>query len=145
MNQTVVQVLLVGKNARASSHLLWHLEERGCHCSLASSAEEGGALFQRGKFRLILGMNSPRQITRLVPLLGSPNCSAFYALMVEHGCWWLPVVKSGQMCLGAPALRPREFTSVLEQTLNEIRNHHGPAPKGLQETYDNLQALVAAS
>lgn len=66
-----------GRKCRASLNLVWHLEERGCHRSLARPAEEGAALFQKRKFGLILGMNSITQTTQLISPLGVPNCSAF--------------------------------------------------------------------
>src|ERR1017187_6627951 len=49
MSQGTVRVLLLGETARASSHLLWHLERRGCYCWFATSAEQGVALFNKHK------------------------------------------------------------------------------------------------
>jgi hypothetical protein len=83
----------------------------------------------------------------MIALLGRSNCHVFYAYPVENGCWWLPLMSGGQECLGAPALRPREFVGVLDQTLKEIRaNHFIIVPKRVQEVaYDNARALEVAS
>jgi hypothetical protein len=53
----------------------------------------------------------------------------------------------GQKCLGAPALRPREFIGVLDHSLKEMRaNYFVVVPKRLQEVaYDNARALKVAS
>jgi len=146
MSQDVVRVVFLGKSARGASHLLWHLRQRGCHCSFAASAEEAVALFHQCKVHLILSTSRVHQATKIVSLLGRFNCSVFYAYPVEQGCWWLPLMNSGQKCFGAPALRPSEFADVLDQKLKEIRARHFTAPKRLQEdAYDNAHALEVAS
>lgn len=147
MSQEAVRVLLLGESAKISSHLLLHLEQRGCHCWFATSAEQGIALFNKYKFHLILGTSPMHQATRMISLLGRSSCSVFYAHAVEDGCWWLPLMKDGQKCLGAPAVRPGEFVCVLDQTLKEIRVKHFAAPKRPQEedVYDNSLALKVAS
>ena len=103
-------------------------------------------LFQKYEFRLILSMNSVQKALRMIFLLRTSDCSAFYALPVEHGCWWLPLMKDGEKCLGAPALRPPEFAKVLDQTLKKIRSQFRIAPRRLRElAYENVRALTAAS
>jgi hypothetical protein len=147
VSQEVVSVLLLGECAKGASRLSWHLEQRGCHCWFASAAEQGIALFKKFRFPLILSTNPIRQTARMISLLGRSNCSVFYAYTVENGCWWLPLMKGGKKCLGATALRPREFVGVLDQTLKEIRaNYLFVVPKQLQEVaYDNARALKVAS
>jgi hypothetical protein len=83
----------------------------------------------------------------MISALGLSNCHVFYAYPVENGCWWLPLMKGGQECVGAPALRPREFVGALDQTLKEIRaNRLVVVPKRLQEVaYDNARAPKVAS
>jgi len=146
MSQDVVRVVLLGKCARGTSHLLWHLGQRGCHCSFAASAEEAVAIFHQCEVHLILSTSPVHQATKIVSLLGRFNCSVFYAYPVEQGCWWLPLMNGGQKCFGAPALRPSEFGDVLDQKLKEIRADHFTAPKRLQEAaYDNARTLKVAS
>lgn len=146
MSQAAVRVLLLGEWARGSPHLLWHLEQRGCRCWFATSAKEALELFHQYKFQLILSTSPVHQATQTISLLGRSNCSVFYAYPVEQGCWWLPLMNSGQKCLGAPALRPSEFADVLDQKLKEIRARHFTAPKRLQEVaYGNAHPLEVAS
>jgi len=146
VSRVPVRALLLGESAKASSHLLSHLEQRGCHCWFATSAEQGVALFNKHRFHLILSTSPVGQATRMISLLGRSNCHAFYAYPVENGCWWLPLMNGGQECLGAPALRPREFAGVLDQILEEIRASHFAAPKRPREVaYDNALALEVAS
>jgi hypothetical protein len=146
MSQEAVRVLLLRECARGSSHLLWHLGQRGCHCCFAASAEEAVALFQQYKFHLIFSASPVHQATRMVSLLGRSNCSVLCAYSVERGCWWLPLMNGGQKCFGAPALLPSQFAGVLDQKLKEIRVRHFTAPKRLQEAaYDNARAFKVAS
>jgi hypothetical protein len=46
----------------------------------------------------------------------------FYSQEVEDGCWWLPALRRGTNCFGAPAFRPSEFVTVLDETIEEIRS-----------------------
>jgi hypothetical protein len=146
MSQEAINVLLLGEYAKGASCLLWHLERHGCQCWFAASAEKALELFHQYNFQLILSTHSVHQAAQMVSLLGRSKCSVFCAYPVEQGCWWLPLMNSGQKCLGAPALRPREFADVLDQKLKEIRARHFTAPKRLQEVaYDNAHALEIAS
>lgn len=146
MNQAAVDILLLGKGLGASSHLMARLQGRGCRCWSAVSAEESVALFRRHQFRLMLSVNPLRTVTRTISLLGRSNCSAFHAVLVEQGCWWLPLMKNGEVCLGAPALRSEEFAGTLDAALKEIGAHSTAAPKRLQETkFDNHHPLKLAS
>jgi hypothetical protein len=146
MSQEAVRVLLLGRCARGSSHLLWHLGRRGCHCWFAASAVEAVALFHQYKFHVILSTSPMHQATQMMSLLGGSNCSVFYAYPVEQGCWWLPLMNRGQKCFGAPALRSSEFADVLDQALERIRARNFAAPKMLQEAaYDDARAFKVAS
>lgn len=147
LNQAAGRVLLLGEFATGSSHLLSHLEQHGCHCWFATSAEQGILLFNKFKIHLILGTSPMQQTTRMISLLGRSSCNVFYALAVEDGCWWLPLMTGGQKCLGALAVRPREFIGVLDQTLKGIRpNYFAAAPKRIQRVaFGNARALKVAS
>jgi hypothetical protein len=120
MIQTNVNVLLLGESESGFSYLLRRLQERGCHCSFATSAEEALALFDRHAFHLILSTSPLHQANPSIALLGESNCNAFYCYPVEDGCWWLPLVRRGQEC-EAPALRPSEFVSLLDQLVRDIK------------------------
>jgi len=75
------------------------------------------------QFDLVLSLHTSRGTSRLclaVLLSGSPT-TLFYALRVEVGCWWVPLLRLGEECFGAPALRPSEFADALDEVLKEIR------------------------
>jgi hypothetical protein len=120
MSQQSVRVLLLGESEKGSSFLARFLEQRGCNCWFAKSAEEGLTLFDKYKFQLVLSTRPLRLANPMVARLGESSCSAFYCQPVEDGCWWLPLVDHGKKCLGAPALRPSEFVSTLDQIVRGI-------------------------
>jgi hypothetical protein len=133
MNQGSVKVLLLGESEIGSSFLLRRLEQRGCRCWYARSAEEGFALFDRHGFHLILSTSPLRKANPLLALLGESNCTVYYCYPVEDSCWWLPLMHHGQKCLGAPALRPSEFVDALDQMVREIQLEGMAAAKEPQE------------
>ena len=56
----------------------------------------------------------------MLALLAGLRVSMFYMLPVEEGCWWLPVLRNGENCLGTPAIRTTEFTYVLIEIIKGI-------------------------
>jgi hypothetical protein len=80
-------------------------------------------MLRQRHFDLVLSLytiqdpNSPR----LAVLLSGASTTLFYALRLEVGYWWVPVLKLGEKCFGAPALRPTEFAHSLDEVLREIR------------------------
>jgi hypothetical protein len=54
-------------------------------------------------------------------LLSGSRITLFYALPVEEGCWWVPVLRIGDECIGEPALRPHEFSIVLDVIVKELK------------------------
>jgi hypothetical protein len=54
-------------------------------------------------------------------LLSGSRSTLFYALPIEKGCWWVPILKAGEECFGAPALRPTEFAKALDKVLEQIK------------------------
>ena len=120
MNRSGVKVLFLGENAKGWAYLLQRLEQRGCHCWFADSAEEGLALLDTHEFHLVLSTYGAHQASRMTAVLGRVNCSVFCCYPVEDGCWWVPLVSQGHKYLGAPALRASEFVSMLDQMIREI-------------------------
>lgn len=124
MNEKFVRVLFIGENEAGFSFFFRHLEEQGCECKLASSYTVGARLFAEQPFDLVLCSGQPGIRTLLAAVTGS-HASVFCAHIVESGCWWFPAIRRGEKCLGAPALRPREFAEVLRRMLDEIRSSAG--------------------
>jgi hypothetical protein len=58
---------------------------------------------------------------RMSPLLEGSRSSLFCFHPVRDSCLWIPIVERGQICWGAPALRPNEFGRVLRRALTEGR------------------------
>jgi hypothetical protein len=115
-------VLLIGESAQGSSYLA-SLDKRGCECSFATSCREAFLLLRIREFDLVLSQMSLRDGTAypLMSLLEGSTTTVFYSHAVEHGCWWLPALRRGEKCFGSPALRPREFVTLLDETIDEIR------------------------
>jgi hypothetical protein len=122
MGQAMIKVLLLGEHESGSAHLRHQLESRGCVCWFAHSAEEGAVLHGGRSFHLIL---STRPLHHgdapALAELSNSSCSIFYTYPVEDGCWWMPVMRHGEKCVGCPGATPGEFLGLLEQVLSEIR------------------------
>jgi hypothetical protein len=119
----VVKVLLAGDGPQVFSLSQRRLERKGCQCHFARSQRELEQLLKQKQFEIVLTIHrikgsSTGSIGAL--LLGS-RTTLFYALPVEVGCWWVPVLRVGSECFGDPALRPREFSDVLNEIVDEIR------------------------
>jgi len=75
-------------------------------------------------FDLVLGpirLNT-NSLYPLIGLLDGSRTTLFFSQAVENGCWWLPALRRGLNCFGAPAYRPDEFVTVLDKTIEEIRS-----------------------
>jgi len=126
MNSDCVKVLLLGESAKGSSYLLHRLRNWGCDCSVATSAAEARALVNDHTFQLILSTLPLRRLDPLLDLLGESDCTVFFTCPVEDGCWWVPLLRHGQKCLGTPALLPSEFVALLPGLVKEIRQEAEP-------------------
>jgi hypothetical protein len=111
-------VLLIVENEQDWWHLARHLRHMGCRLWFASTTEEARTLIAQHPFRLIL---STRPVTNRSPLMQmvEPDCRVFYSIPVEHSCLWVqaaPELVSGPRL---SALRPREFTSIIDNLIAE--------------------------
>ena len=116
MPDTEFGVLLIGESARSFTHIIRRLEHHGCRCHFVDSYEQARELIVNEPFDLILSVIPPREnaISSLTEMLLGTQASIYYAQLVEDGCWWLPALRQGERCFGAPALRPSEFASLLD-------------------------------
>jgi hypothetical protein len=115
-------VLLVGRNGSWGSVVLKSLQKFGCGLSFETPQNVTPDFARSGAYDLILLDSSVSQEQRrelAFELLGS-GTSIFYTFPVENGCWWLPALRRGHDCHGAPAFRRNEFPFELERIL---RNH----------------------
>jgi hypothetical protein len=115
-----VSVLVIAENP--ASFLLGRasLEKAGCQCHFVESQREIGDLLRQTKLDIVLSLNSHQSLFELMVLLAGLRVSMFHMLPVEEGCWWLPVIRNGEKCLGTPALGSNEFSFVLVQIIKGI-------------------------
>jgi hypothetical protein len=117
------RALLIGENSQDSSHLEKYLRGRGCECDVGVSYEDACSLLAAQGFDLVLSPTRLRNASLfpLIRLLNGSRITLFYSHAVEDGCLWLPALRRGEKCFGSSALRPSEFVSVLDETIEEVR------------------------
>jgi len=121
MRKPSIRVLLIAAKSLVSSSLQQRLERRQCRCWSVPSAQEGLELFRRHKFQVIVTTDSVSELMPILPGLAGSNCTVFSAVPVENGCWWLPVMRAGDKCFGAPAIRSSDFPRVLDETIDGLQ------------------------
>jgi hypothetical protein len=121
MSEDTIRVLLIGETEHGCSHVRRLLEKRGCSCWFGKSFDEGAELFDRHSFHMVLSTVPFHQYDQFLVRLRQLPSTVFQCFQVEDGCWWLPVVRKGEECLGAPALRASEFLGALDQIVEELR------------------------
>ena len=123
-NSGIVRVLIVGDSPQSFYHHQKYLERNGCECEFAECERAAWEILVQRQFEIVLtlhpnrGTNSPR----LAVLLSGTPTTLFYALRLEVGFWWVPILRLGDECFGAPALCPSEFANALDAVLKEIRS-----------------------
>ncbi|HVB85501.1 MAG TPA: hypothetical protein VNK23_02405 [Candidatus Dormibacteraeota bacterium] len=130
MEEAPFRVLLLGENEAGWAGLRTQLQNRGWHCQFARSPIDARSLDGRRAHDLILTSLSAAQIEPFIAELGNVNSNVFYCHPVDDGCWWLPVVRHGRYCFGAPAARGSEFLAVLDQIIRDSRTQT-PTPASL--------------
>ena len=122
-DSSLIRVLLVGDSPQLFFLCQKHLERKGCECEFAECERAVWEMLGQRQFDLVLSLHTRRGSSSpglAILLSGSPT-TLFYALRVEVGCWWVPILRLGEECFGAPALRPSEFANALDEVLKEIR------------------------
>jgi len=114
-----IKVLVVGDSPHLFSSFR-RLERLGCECHFAESHREVSALLSHTKLDIVLSLYTHQRLSQMIALLAGRRVSMFYMLPVEEGCWWLPVLRNGENCLGTPAIRTTEFTYVLIEIIKGI-------------------------
>jgi hypothetical protein len=112
-------VLLVGRNGSWGTLVLKSLEKFGAELSFAAPQTVTSEYVRNGAYSLVLLDSTvpPEQRRQLASELAGSEASIFYTFPVENGCWWLPTLRCGQDCHGAPAFRRNEFPFELERIL----------------------------
>ena len=115
-----VKVLLIGESPCLFSFCRSPLEKAGCQCHFAESHREIATLLGHAEPDIVLSLNAQPNLSETAALLAGSRVSMFHRLPVEQGCWWLPVLRNGESCLGTAALRPNEFACVLAEIVKSI-------------------------
>ena len=123
-----VRVLLVGDSPKVFVSCRRRLERDGCHCEFAECEREVWNVLGQRQFDIVLCVHKGRstRTESLGAVLSGSRTTLFYALPVENGCWWVPILKAGEECFGAPALRPTEFGNALDEVLEQIKASLAP-------------------
>ena len=114
-------VLLVGRNGSWGTLVLKSLAKFGSELFYVAPAIVTSKYVRNGAYHLILldsTVPSEQRKQLVAELIGSDS-SVFYTFPVENGCWWLPALRRGQDCHGAPAFRRNEFPFELERILRD--------------------------
>jgi hypothetical protein len=113
-------VLLVGRNGSWGTTVLKSLTKFSSKTSFVAQDAVTSKTVTQGGFDLVLldSTVSPEQRRQITSELVGSGTSVFYTFPVENGCWWLPVLRRGQDCHGAPAFRRKEFPAELERMLD---------------------------
>ena len=114
-------VLLVGKNGSWGTVVLKSLDKFRSELSLVAPQTVTPDYVRKGAFDLILldSTVAPEHRRQLASELIGSEVSIFYTFPVENGCWWVPALRHGQDCHGAPAFRRNEFLFELERILQD--------------------------
>jgi len=114
-------VLLVGRSGSWGMPVLKSIEKFGAESSFASPQNATAKYVQENRFTIVLldSTVSSEERRRLASELVGSSVSVFYTFPVENGCWWLPMLRRGRECQGAPAFSRNEFPLELERILGE--------------------------
>jgi len=116
----LVNVLLIVESRYSLSVCRPLLVKVGCTCHFAESRKEIDHILARTRLDIVLSLNPQGSLAELTALLAGSCSSMFYRLPVEEGCWWLPALRKGERCLGAPAFRSNEFTRAIAEIVRSI-------------------------
>ena len=122
LNATPYQrTLLIGRDTSWGIPLLRALVRFGSEFSFVQPLRVTPEFIRKGSYTLILidstvPMGQRKQL--VCGMVGS-EASVFYAYPVENGCWWVPVLLSGEDCYGSPAFRTEQLLTELEHILRE--------------------------
>ena len=114
-----INVLVVGDYPHLFSPFRT-VEKARCQWHFSKSHQEVSTLLTHTALYIVLSIYSHQSHAEMMALLVGLRVSMFYILPVEEGCWWLPVLRNGENCFGAPAFRPSEFSCVLAEIVRNI-------------------------
>ncbi len=122
MRPNMPRILLVGRDFAAGSSFMERLCRSGCDCQVAHSFDEAQRSLDAGNFDLVLSEIAlpDGSAYPLLNRLEGSRTTLYFFLGVSDGCWWLPALSAGRRIWGQPAMRPPEFTRVLELLVGDL-------------------------
>jgi hypothetical protein len=122
MGKPETGVMFVGEYPALSASLARVLNSLGCECHYAETCEEALAAMEKREFRVVLSKAklADGNARQLIPAIEAASGWLFLSFPVEDGCWWIPAMENGQMCMEAVALHSREFSKSLLNILKTI-------------------------
>jgi hypothetical protein len=140
MRKPETGVLFVGEYPVLSASMARMLNSMGCECGYAETCEQALAAMEKRRYRVVLSKAKlgDGNARKLLPAVEAASGWLFLSFPVEDGCWWIPVMENGQLCMESVALHSREFSKALVNVLKTIV----PAPvEAKQDTVAPLMEL----
>ncbi len=138
-------MLFVGEYPALSASMARVLKSIGCEIRFAASCEEALAAMKQRRFRVVLSKTNlaDGSARKLIPTVQTAEGWLFLSFPVEEGCWWIPVMQEGQLCVEAVALRSREFSKALLQIVKSVAAAPQEAPRESGASLADLQRQAA--
>lgn len=116
-------VLFVGEYPALSASVTRALNSLGCERRYAATCEEAMAALEERRFRVVLSKAKlvDGNARTLIPAMQAASGWLFLSFPVEDGCWWIPVMQAGQLCVESVALHSREFSKSLVRIVNSMQ------------------------
>jgi hypothetical protein len=113
------KILLVGGILSLTSYLLQRFPAWHADYWFASTCHEACDLLKQQSFDLVLSefRLTDGWASQMIPHLEGSPANLFCLQIVEAGCWWVPLARTGRKCDMAPALRRSEFFQVLREQI----------------------------
>jgi hypothetical protein len=112
-----MDVLLAGPRARFGASLPDRLQQWGFRCEFTPTARRAYQLICSRQIAVVLATTRLPDDSgfALIKSLSGHAVTAFLCVPFEYGCFWLPAIDRGRVCLGSPALRPAEFARAIQR------------------------------
>jgi hypothetical protein len=143
MERDLLDILVIGEKQQRCGQLVSALEQLGCRCWFARTAEEIREALDRRTFRLVLSTRPVPEGSALMPLLCEPKRSVFYSIPVENGCLWFrafPEIVAGERL---SAVRAGEFMKQLSDLIARLQSAKRPIPLSARTPVFNRDAHSA--
>jgi len=120
MDHNGLDVLFIGESKQSFWHLAGYLQQRGFHCTFASTMEEVRFFLGQCPARLVLSARPVTDRGPLLELLRAPDRFVFYSVPVEDSCLWFQAIPDFLHGAYESALRPSEFMQILDDIVARI-------------------------